>query len=107
MFSVSSLWESRNCLLHLRTMLDLQRILEKIQQTKIRCNVSPELRDKERRHPWCSTRQDRGTKESATWLGMRGRDAVRKFDSQGEHFTSIHDRFLRDPVYCDSQLAIG
>ena len=30
-----------------------------------------------------------------------------KVDSQGEHFTSIHDRFLRDPVYSDSQLAIG
>ena len=31
----------------------------------------------------------------------------RKFDSQGEHFTGIHDRFLRDPVYCESRLAIG
>ena len=26
---------------------------------------------------------------------------------QGEHFTGIHDRFLRDPVYRESQLAIG
>ena len=25
----------------------------------------------------------------------------------GEHFTGIHDRFLRDPVYRESQLAIG
>ena len=38
---------------------------------------------------------------------MCGRDAVRKSDSQGEHFTGIHDRFLRDPVYRESQLAIG
>ena len=30
MFSLSSFWESRNCLLHLRTMLDLQRIQKKI-----------------------------------------------------------------------------
>ena len=30
-----------------------------------------------------------------------------KVDSQGEHFTCIHDRFLRDPVYRESQLAIG
>ena len=37
---------------------------------------------------------------------MRGRDAARK-SSQGEHFTGIHDRFLRDPVYRESQLAIG
>ena len=28
-------------------------------------------------------------------------------DSQGEHFTGIQDRFLRDPVYRESQLAIG
>ena len=27
-------------------------------------------------------------------------------DSQGEHFTGIHDRFLRDPVYREHQLAI-
>ena len=31
----------------------------------------------------------------------------KKFDSQGEHFTGIHDRCLRDPVYRESQLAIG
>ena len=31
----------------------------------------------------------------------------KKVDSQGEHFTSIHDRFLRDPVYRESQLSIG
>ena len=29
----------------------------------------------------------------------------KKVDSQGEHFTGIHDRFLRDPVYRESQLA--
>ena len=31
----------------------------------------------------------------------------KKVDSQGEHFTGIHNRFLRDPVYRESQLAIG
>ena len=31
----------------------------------------------------------------------------KRVDSQGEHFTGIHDRFLRDPVYRESQLAIG
>ena len=31
----------------------------------------------------------------------------KKVDSQGDHFTGIHDRFLRDPVYRESQLAIG
>ena len=31
----------------------------------------------------------------------------KKVDSQGGLFTGIHDRFLRDPVYRESQLAIG
>ena len=31
----------------------------------------------------------------------------KRVDSQGEHFTGIHDGFLRDPVYRESQLAIG
>ena len=31
----------------------------------------------------------------------------KKVDSQGEHFPGIHDRFLRGPVYRESQLAIG
>ena len=30
----------------------------------------------------------------------------KKVDSQGGHFTGIHDRFLRDPVYRESQLAL-
>ena len=31
----------------------------------------------------------------------------KKVDSQGEHFKGIHDRFLRDQVSRESQLAIG
>ena len=31
----------------------------------------------------------------------------KKVDSQGEHFTGIHDRFLRDQVNRESQLLIG
>ena len=31
----------------------------------------------------------------------------KKVDSQGGHFTCIHDRFLSDPVYRESQFAIG
>ena len=78
-----------------------------VQQTLTGCTLNPGLRDRERRYPWCSTWQDRGTRENTTWLGMRGRDDCKKVDSQGEHFTGIHDRFLRDPVYRESQLAIG
>ena len=31
----------------------------------------------------------------------------KRVDSQDEHFKGIHDRFLRDPVYHESQLKIG
>ena len=31
----------------------------------------------------------------------------KKVDSQGGHFTGTHDRLLRDPIYRESQLAIG
>ena len=31
----------------------------------------------------------------------------KKVDSQGEHLSGIHDRFLRDAVYRESHLAIG
>ena len=53
------------------------------------------------------TRQIRGTKNSTIWPGMRGRDAARKSTPKVNFFTAIHDRFLRDPVYRASQLAIG
>ena len=46
-------------------------------------------------------------KENTTWLGMRGRDAVRKLTLKVNIFTGVHDRFLRDPVYRESQLAIA
>ena len=47
-------------------------------------------------------------KEHATWLGMHGRDAVRKsVPKVNKHFTGIHDRLLRDTVCRESQLEIG
>ena len=46
-------------------------------------------------------------KENTTWLGMRGGDAVRKSTPKVNILKGIHDRFLRDPVYRESQLAIG
>ena len=36
----------------------------------------------------------------------RGRE-IKRVDGQEEHYEGIHDRFLRDPVYRDSQLKIG
>ena len=31
----------------------------------------------------------------------------KRVETQDEHYEGIHDRFLRDPVYRDSQLKIG
>ena len=35
------------------------------------------------------------------------KSCCKKVDSQGEHFTGIDDRFLRDPVNRESQFVIG
>ena len=50
---------------------------------------------------------ERSKYKESIWPGMRGKRNCKEVDSQGEHFTGVHDRFLRDPVYCESQLAIG
>ena len=44
-------------------------------------------------------------KENMAWNAWKR--CCKKVDSQGGHFSGIHDRFLRDPVHRDSQLAIG
>ena len=65
-------------------------------------------------------------RKSTILPGMRGRDAAKELtlkvnisawnawkrccknvDIQGGHFTGIHDRFLRDRVYRESQLLVG
>ena len=98
--------KSRNCLLHLRTILGWQRIQKKVLQTKTGCIIYPDLRDKERTQSWCSTWQNRNTKEyHIAWNAWKR--CCKNVDSQGGHFTRIHDRFLRDPVYRESQLVIG
>ena len=50
---------------------------------------------------------DMEKKQRTVDLGMRGRDDARKVDSQGGNFTGIHDGFPTDPIYRESQLAIG
>ena len=44
-------------------------------------------------------------KEKMVWNAWKR--CCKKVDSQGEHFTGIHDRFLNDPVHRESQLVIG
>ena len=78
MFSLSSFLETRNSVLHLRTILDLQRIQKKVLQTKTGCNLYPELRDQERCYHGARHGKTEVQKDNTTWLGMRGRDAARK-----------------------------
>ena len=105
MFSLSSLLESKSCVLHLRTKLAWHRIQKKVSKTKIGLTLFPELRDKELTLSWCSTWQNQRTKKHIAWTACKR--CCKKVDSQGEHFEGIHDRFFRDPVYRESQLVIG
>ena len=43
--------------------------------------------------------------ENMAWNAWKR--CCKKVDFQDEHFTGIHDRFLKDPVYRGLQLAIG
>ena len=107
MFSLSSLLESRDCVLHLRSMLDLQRIQKKVFHTlRLDALSIPNYVIKKgaphgARHGKTEVQRD----YHLAWNAWKR--CCKKVDSQGAHFTGIHDRFLRDPVYRESQLAIG
>ena len=67
----------------------------------------PELRDEERglKYGVRLGKTKEQTEYQKIWTAWKR--CCQKVDSQGEHFKCIHDRFLRDPVYCGSQVAIG
>ena len=98
MFSLSSSLESRG-----QFLVDSEST-RKFKKTKTGCTLFPELRDKERTQSSCSTWQNRRTEKVPQNLEWR---CCKKVDSQGGHFTGIHDGFLRNPVYRESQLVIG
>ena len=78
MYLMSSSLESRNCVLHVRTMLDWRRFQKKVSQTKAGCTLYPELRDKKK---WRSQVLDMAkpkNRKSTMQPGKRGRDAARK-----------------------------
>ena len=64
----------------------------------------PELRKKGKTNPWCSMTRP---KHKRIPFGFDCVEKVLKESrSQSEHFTGIHDRFLRDPVHRESQFVI-
>ena len=77
----------------------------KFNRTKTGCNLFPGLRDKGATHGVRHGKTDVQREHHMAWNAWKG--CCKKVDSQGEQFTGIHDRFLRDPVYRESQLAIG
>ena len=103
---MSSLLESRSDLLHLRTILDWQRIHKKVYQTKTGCTLYPEVRDKERTQWWCSTWQNWRTKRVTYGLECVEEMLQESWLSRWT-FHRYSRSILRDPVYRESQLAIG
>ena len=106
MLSLSSLLESRNCVLHLLTILidgESRRQLNKLSLDALSFPNYP--RKKGRNHDARHDKTEEQTEYHVTYDAWKR--CCKKVDSQGEHFTGIHDRFLRDPVYRESQLAIG
>ena len=78
---------------------------KKVEQTKTGCTLSPYVIKKGRSH---GARHGKTEEQKEYHIGWNAwKRCCKKVDSPGGHFTSIHDRFLRDPVYRESQLAIG
>ena len=80
---------------------------EIFEQTKIGCTPYPGLRDKEGRYPSCSTWQDQRTKRVPYSLQRVEEMLQESWLSRWTFYRHSWSIFLRDPVYRDSQLAIG
>ena len=106
-FTMSSLLESRSDLLHLRTPLGWKRIQPK-KKNKLRLDalsVPHYVTKKERPH---GARHGKTEAQKQYHIAFNAWKRCRKrVDGQEEHYEGIHDRFLRDQVYRDSQLKIG
>ena len=106
MFSLSSPLESRDCLLHLRMMLDVHQIQKEIfNRQRLDALSIPDYVIKKgaigARHGKTEIQRE----YHLAWNAWKR--CCKKVDSQGEHFTGVHDLFLRDPVYRGTQLATG
>ena len=97
-FPPSSLWESWNCVLHMRTVLDSQRI-EKENSINYRLDALSIP------HYVIKTRRCQGPRHGKT-EEHKGYHQVLNASKRCQHSTGIHDRFLRYPVYRESRFAI-
>ena len=97
-FSLYFLLESRNCVSALADNAWLTANPEE-SSNKLRLDTHsiPNYVIKKGRYSWCSTWQNRRTKKEYHMAWNAWKRCCNRVDSQGEHFTGIHDRFLRDP----------
>ena len=106
MFSLSSSLKSRHCLLHLPTILVDSESKRKFNKLRLDALSTPHCVIKKGR---CHGARHGKTEEQkeyhVAWNAWKR--CCKKVHSQGGHITGIHDRFLRDPVHRESQLAIG
>ena len=87
-------------------MLDWQRIQKKFNKLRLDALSIPNYVIKKGRcHGARHGKTEVQREYQIAWNAWKR--CCKKFDSQGGHFPGIHDRFLRDPVYRESQLAIG
>ena len=93
-------------MLHLRTTLDYSESRKHFTRQRLDAISIPDcVIKKGATHGARHGKTEVQTEHHLAWNAWKR--CCKKVDSQGEHFTGIHDRFLRDPVYRESQLAVG
>ena len=89
MFSLSPLLESRNCVLHLRTMLNLQRIQKKFSQT-LRLDALSIPNYVMKKGPNHGARHGKTEEQKEYHMAWNAwKRYCKKVDSQGEHFLQV------------------
>ena len=103
MFSLSSLVESRNCVLHLRHFLVESESRRKFNKLRLDAlSITNYVIKKGRCHGARHGKTEEQKEYHIAWKRCR-----KSVGAQEEHYKGMHDRFLRDQVCRESQLKIG
>ena len=87
-----------HCVLHLRTMLDCQESRRKLNKLRLDAISFPNYVIK--KGPDHGARHGITEEQKECHMAWNPwKRCCKRIDSQGGHFTSIHDRFLKDQVY--------
>ena len=85
-------------------MLDRQQIQKKVKKTLHALSIPNYVIKKGRSRGSRHGKTEEQEEFQKAWNAWK---SCQRVESQGEHFTAIYDRFLRDPEYRESKLAIG